>query len=85
MARYTIYPKLVIEIDTPRTPAQIRNALIGTAPSLRDALKSAIRTQMLKDPTGQTRVVSWHFHINQAAGSLPLDLNDGLPNDQVEP
>ncbi len=85
MARYTIYAKLVVELDSPRTPAQIRDALINQAPSLRDALKAAWRTQLAKDPSGDTKAVGWHFHVNQANGDAVLDLDDGLPVDELEP
>lgn len=81
MAQYRIYPKLVFTIDSPRSPAQIRNALVGTAPTIRDALKQVVRDQLAKDASGQTIVTSWHFHWGQTDG---LDLDDGLPADEIE-
>ncbi len=84
MRRFTVYAKLVVEFESDKTPAQIRNALVNTDPSLRKAMKQLWRDQFAKDPTGNTRPVAWHFHINQANGEDLLDLDDGLPVDETE-
>ncbi len=84
MALFTIYAKLVVEFESDKTPAQIRNALINTNPSLRKAMKQVWRDQFAKDPTGNTFAMDWHFHVNQARGDAPLDLDDGLPVDEAE-
>ncbi len=84
MARYTVYAKLVVEFESDKSPAQIRNALVNADPSLRKAMKQLWRDQFAKDPTGNTRATDWHFHINQANGDAVLDLDDGLPVDEAE-
>ncbi len=85
MPRYTAYAKLVVEFESPRSAAQIRQRLVEQSPTLREALKAAWRAQFAKDPSGNTFPVSWHFHINQASGDAELDLDDGLPVDETEP
>ena len=84
MPRYTVYAKCVVEFESDKSPAQIRNALVNTNPSLRKAFKAAWRAQFAKDGSGNTFPVSWHFHINQANGDADLDLDDGLPVDEAE-
>ncbi len=84
MTLYTIYAKCVVDIESDKSPAQIRNALINVDPSLRKAFKQLWRDQLAKDPSGNTFATGWHFHVNQANGDAPLDLDDGLPVDEVE-
>lgn len=86
MAEYTVYAKLVVRFESDKTPAQIRAALVSTAPTLRQALKEAWRVQFQKDPTGGTVPVRWHFHAQGAAvdDSAELDLDDGLDADELE-
>ncbi len=84
MPHYTIYAKCVVEFESDKTPAQIRNALINIDPSLRKAFKQLWRDQLAKDPSGDTFATGWHFHINQANGDAVLDLDDGLSVDEAE-
>lgn len=87
MARYQIYAKLVVDIDTPRTPAQLKNALTVTSPTLRAALKAAWRSQLQKDATGQTRATDFYFRVCAVdlATGLDIDLGDGGAYHEVEP
>ncbi len=84
MALFTIYAKCVVEFESDKSPAQIRNALVNIDPSLRKAMKQLWREQFAKDASGNTFATGWHFHINQANGDADIDLDDGLPVDEVE-
>jgi hypothetical protein len=87
MAQYRIHVKLVVDVDSTRTPAQIHSALIQQSPTLRNGLKDAFRAQVAKDTTGNTTITGWHYHATGLSldGDTELDLDDLGPVDEVEP
>lgn len=94
MTLYTWSIMIEMEVDTPRSPDQIRNALVHTAPTVRQALKAALRSQLAKDPTGETKITKWHVHLDSwLKGALfapeledvGVDISDGVRSYQEEP
>ncbi len=79
---YQVYAKLVVTFESDKTPAQIRNALVNTNPTLRNSLKAAWRSQFLKDGTGGTVPVDWNFVVKVIDGDV--DLDDGLGRVEAE-
>ena len=58
MARIQVYPKIVIDLETTRSEAAIRNALddfFATA-------KTKIRAIVDADPN--TTIIGWHYHLS---------------------
>lgn len=90
MTRYTFFLDITLVLDTPRTPAQLRKALIETAPTIRQALKQAVKAQLAKDPTGKTTAIKWHINVTtmlkgdvladnaEELEDVGIDLDDGI-------
>ena len=58
MTEYEFFLELTIKVESPRTPQQIRNALLAD-PSFKQGFKQFFRDQLAKDPSGQTVVIDW--------------------------
>ena len=87
MATYRIYLEGYVEFDTPRTPAQIRNALVTTNPNLRESVKTVFRDMMARDGTGQTSVTEWVLHVDNVRpieDAADIDLDAGA-TEETEP
>ena len=87
MARYRFILEGYIEVETPRTPAQIRTALVDTAPNLRESIQQAYRDMLARDLSGESVVVSWILHTDNVAsldGGGEIDLDSGA-TEEVEP
>ena len=69
-----------IEISTERTPAQIRNAFVDAAPSVRQAIKTLYRDKVALDGSGETVILNWELHtdnITPLDGGPDVDLDEG--------
>lgn len=80
MPRYKFLIEGFVIVDTPRTPTQIRTAFVTTAPSFRQAIKSAFRDKVALDLSGDTVIESWVLHTDNVTpldGGSDIDLDEG--------
>ena len=87
MARYRFHIEGYVEIETLRTPAEIRNALVVTAPNLRDSIKQVYRDMLARDLTGESTVEEWVLHtdgVQPMDGGPDIDLDSG-DTEETEP
>lgn len=86
MARYRFYLEGYVEIETPRTPAQIRNAFVNGT-SIRELIKDAYRDKAALDGTGETVIESWVLqtdNVRPMDGGADIDLDEGA-TEEIEP
>lgn len=78
--RYRFILEGHIDISTERTPAQIRNAFVGAAPSVRQAIKTIYRDKVALDGSGETVILDWQLHTDNVTpldGGPEVDLDEG--------
>ncbi len=81
MARYRLIIEGYVDIETPRSPAQVRTAFIETLPTFRESVKTALRGKVALDGSGETVILEWVLHtdnITPLDGGPEIDLDEGL-------